>query len=62
VTPEDMAAVARALVERAKAGDVAAARELLDRIIGRPLPAEPRKDHDGEDKRVVIRLELDDAG
>ncbi len=54
--------MARALVERAKAGDVAAARELLDRIIGRPLPAEPRKDHDGEDKRVVIRLELDDAG
>jgi hypothetical protein len=62
VTTEDMAAVARALVERAKAGDVAAARELLDRIIGRPLLAEPQKDDDGEDKRVVIRLAFDDAG
>lgn len=61
VTHEDMAAVARALVERAKAGDVAAARELLDRIIGRPLQAEPPHD-DGENKRVVIRLAFDDAG
>jgi hypothetical protein len=62
VTAEDMAAVARALVDRAKAGDVAAARELLDRIIGRPLPAEPPEDDDGEGKQVVIRLEFDDAG
>jgi hypothetical protein len=62
VTAEDIAAVARMLVERAKAGDVAAARELLDRIIGRPLPAEPPKDDDGEGKQVVIRLAFDDAG
>jgi hypothetical protein len=62
VTPEDMAAVARALIDKAKAGDVAAARELLDRIIGRPLPAPPQGDDDGEDKSVVIRLEFDDGG
>jgi hypothetical protein len=62
VTPEDMAAIARALIEKAKAGDVAAARELLDRIIGRPTPAEPHRDDDGEDKRVVIQLEFDDGG
>ncbi len=62
VTPEDVAAVARALVDRAKAGDVAAARELLDRIIGRPLPAEPQDDDDGVGKSVVIRLAFDDAG
>jgi hypothetical protein len=62
VTREDMAAVARALIDKAKAGDVAAARELLDRIIGRPLPASPQGDDDGEDKSVVIRLEFDDGG
>jgi hypothetical protein len=62
VTPEDLAAVARALVDRAKAGDVAAAKELLDRIIGRPLPAALPKDDDGEDKHVVIQLAFDDAG
>lgn len=60
VTPEDMAAVARALVERAKAGDVAAARELLDRIIGRPLPAEPLSED--EKQHVVVRLSFDDKG
>lgn len=61
VTPEDMAAVARALVDRAKAGDVAAARELLDRIIGRPTPAQtPDGDPSGEP--VVIKLQFDDRG
>jgi hypothetical protein len=62
VTAEDLAAVARALVDRAKAGDVAAARELLDRIIGRPLPAEPPPDDDGEGQQLMIRLAFDDAG
>jgi hypothetical protein len=57
-----MAGVARALADRAKAGDVAAAKELLDRIIGRPLPAEPPQDGDGEGKQMMIRLEFDDAG
>ncbi len=36
VTPEDIADAVRALIERAKAGDVAAIRELLDRCIGKP--------------------------
>jgi hypothetical protein len=36
VTPEDIAAAVRALIDRAKAGDVAAIRELLDRCIGKP--------------------------
>lgn len=36
VTPEDIAAVVRALIDKAKSGDVAAIRELIDRCIGKP--------------------------
>lgn len=61
VTPEDMAAVARALIDKAKSGDVAAARELLDRIIGRAIPAKTT-DCDSGGEPVVIRLEFDDGG
>jgi hypothetical protein len=39
VTPEDVAAVARKLVELSLAGDVAAAKVLLSYVIGRPTPA-----------------------
>lgn len=39
VTPDDLRAVVRGLVEQAKAGNVPAARELLDRVIGRAGPA-----------------------
>jgi len=40
VTPEDMRAVARALIAKAKRGDVAAARELCERTLGKPLEAD----------------------
>ena len=40
VTPEDMRAVALALVEKAKDGDIAAARVLFDRILGKPVEAD----------------------
>lgn len=36
VTDDDLRAIIRALVARARDGDLAAIRELLDRIIGRP--------------------------
>lgn len=36
VTPDDIAAAARALIAKAKSGDVPAIRELLDRCIGKP--------------------------
>ena len=36
VTDEDLQEVVQALVKRAKEGDVAAARELLNRLVGRP--------------------------
>jgi hypothetical protein len=37
VTPADLRDVAMALLERAKAGDVAAAKELLQRLLGPPV-------------------------
>ncbi|HEX8914997.1 MAG TPA: hypothetical protein VF796_21770 [Humisphaera sp.] len=37
VTDEDVAAIVRGLVGRARAGDTAAAKEVLDRVLGRPL-------------------------
>lgn len=40
VTPEDIDAIIRALVHRAKGGDMAAAREILDRAIGKPSDAD----------------------
>jgi len=40
VMPEDVQAVAKALVEAAKGGDVAAARVLFERTLGRPVEAD----------------------
>ena len=40
VTEKDLTAVARALIEKAKGGDVAAIRELFDRVLGRPIEAD----------------------
>ena len=37
VTLEDMRAVALALVEKARAGDIAAAHVLFDRVLGKPV-------------------------
>lgn len=36
VTDEDLEEIAAALIAKAKAGDVIAAREILDRIMGKP--------------------------
>ena len=41
VTEADIRAVARSLVARAKAGEVPAIRELLDRLMGKVQAAEP---------------------
>jgi hypothetical protein len=40
VTPEDIAAIAKALIARAREGDVGAARLVLGYVVGRPQPAE----------------------
>jgi hypothetical protein len=54
VTPEDIYAVAKALVARAKAGEVAAIRELLDRVMGKVQAAEP----EDATERVEITPEI----
>jgi hypothetical protein len=38
VTPEDIQVAIRALVDEARAGNVQACRELLDRVLGKPEP------------------------
>lgn len=40
VSPDDVQAVARKLVEQAKSGDVQAARVLLDRLFGPAIPVD----------------------
>ncbi len=40
VTENDMADIAASLVSRAKAGEVQAVRELLNRVLGRPTDAD----------------------
>lgn len=40
VSPEDVADIIRALVEQAKAGDIAAARLVLERVFGRVTDTE----------------------
>lgn len=40
VTPEDLNVIARKLVELARAGEMPAIRELLDRTLGRPTEAD----------------------
>jgi len=36
ITPEDVAAIIRALIAQARDGDIPAIRELFDRVFGRP--------------------------
>ena len=44
IAPDDLHAIVRALIKRARGGDVAAAREVFDRTLGRPA-AGPLLDH-----------------
>jgi len=44
VTEDDIRAIVQTLVQKAKDGDVAAARELLNRVFGKPLsPMDPER-------------------
>ena len=40
VSPADLAAIIRRLVDAAKAGDIAAAKIIFERTLGAPLPAD----------------------
>jgi len=58
VTAEDLHAIVRALIKRARGGDVAAARELLDRTLGKPA-AGPLPEH-AEAELLAAMLEVID--
>ena len=51
VTVEDLQACARALVKKARAGEIPALRELLDRLLGKPMQT-----------TAVAAVELEDEG
>jgi hypothetical protein len=40
VTADDISAIVRVLIEQAKAGEIRAIREVLDRTLGRPIEAD----------------------
>ena len=57
VSEEDIREVAAVLITNAKAGERWAVRELLDRLIGRPLP-EPSQTGERESKPVVFEVRM----
>lgn len=54
VTPDDLSEIVVALVAKAKAGDVAAAREVLDRCLGKVPQAVAIKQADREPDRIIV--------
>lgn len=56
VTEDDLRAVVAKLIERAKAGDIAAVKELLDRTLGRPSPGPPLDEQDATIFRAAIAM------
>ena len=57
VTLDDVQAIVRALVRKAKKGDVIAAREVFDRLVGKAtIMVEPGDDAGGQQGGVVIYL------
>ncbi|MCW5756075.1 MAG: hypothetical protein KIT54_02455 [Phycisphaeraceae bacterium] len=59
VTDADLVAIVAVLVAEAKAGNIVAIRELLDRLAGKPRPIE---DDPPDPAAVCIHLEFDQGG
>ncbi len=55
VSEEDLRAVIAALVEKAKGGDIVAARELFDRLVGRPATAIAPEQQELEERRLSLQ-------
>ncbi|MEQ8771086.1 MAG: hypothetical protein RIB60_11330 [Phycisphaerales bacterium] len=53
VSADDLRDIVRAMVVRAKGGDMAAAKELLNRVLGRPAAA-PTPPDENEERQVRI--------
>ncbi|MEZ6319219.1 MAG: hypothetical protein R3B49_10790 [Phycisphaerales bacterium] len=57
MSEDDLRAIVRALVARAKGGDMLAARELLNRVLGRPaMDAPPGAGEDAVPIGIVLRV------
>ncbi len=55
VGDKDLRAIINALVERAKGGDVAAAREVLNRLMGRPSTAIDPEQYKFQEERLNLQ-------
>ena len=56
VTPDDLRKIIAALVKAAQAGDTAAAREVLDRTIGKPAQTDLLQRVEELEQRVVVYI------
>jgi hypothetical protein len=54
VTDDDLRDIIRTLVEQAKGGNVPAAREVLDRLLGKPVQAVIQADENGGGIQFII--------
>ena len=52
VSDADLRAIVRAMVQAAKAGDLAAGREVLDRVIGKPAARADAADEPGQPMKL----------
>ncbi len=57
VNPEDFAEILRALLERAKGGDIAAARFVLEYTIGKPAPMLTAGDGEHAGLTIILNRE-----
>jgi len=57
VTPDDVAAIMQALVAQAKAGDIAAARLVLERVFGRVTDTETLERIETLETAILARQE-----
>lgn len=55
VTEKDLSAIVATLVKRAKDGDIIAARELFDRLVGKPATAIDPERRELEEQRLELR-------
>ena len=59
VSEDDLRDIVRAMVVRAKGGDMAAAKELLNRVLGRPAVAPMPPDEDEERQVRIVFTKVD---
>ena len=58
VTEDDLRVIVEGLVQRAREGDLAAAREILNRLVGSPADATDRRETEAR-RAAVVEQQLD---